>query len=141
MNEIGVRAAALLVADDKLLLVNHRKGGRSYWVLPGGHVRPGEPLPDALRREMKEELDLDVTVGPLLIVHDFIRGERHVVNNVFRVETASTDVHVTPEKVLKDARWVPLDELESVDLLPPIGAELRRIVSDPTVRNLYLGRR
>ena len=140
MSEIAVRAAALLVADDKILLVNHQRGERSYWVLPGGHVRPGETLADALVREIKEELELDVTVGPLVLVHDFIAEERHVVNHVFRVETPSTDFRVAPGKVLKRARWVPLDELDDVDLLPPIAPQLREIIAGRARGNIYLGK-
>ena len=140
MSEIAVRAAALLVADGKVLLVNHEKAERSYWVLPGGHVRPGETLADALVREMTEELELDVTVGPLVFVHDFIAEERHVVNHVFRTEASSTEFHVTPGKVLKRARWVPLDELDDVDLLPPIAPELREIITGRARGDVYLGK-
>jgi 8-oxo-dGTP diphosphatase len=133
-------AAAVLLADKRILLVNHRKHGRSYWVLPGGHVNFGEPLRDALVREMKEELSLDVTVGPLLLVHEFLAEDIHVVNHTFRVETSSAEFRVKPNKVLKDARWIPLDELDAVELLPPITRELRKAVEDPPTNPIYLGR-
>jgi len=140
MREIGVRAAGVLVADGKILLVNHRKHGRSYWVLPGGHVRSGETLEQTLIREMKEECDLDVTVGPLVIVHDYINADNHVVNNTFRIEAGSTDFHVRPEGSLLGARWVPLEELDHIDLRPPIAGLLRRIVNSPSANAVYLGR-
>jgi 8-oxo-dGTP diphosphatase len=140
MREIGVRAAGVLVADGKILLVNHRKHGRSYWVLPGGHVRFGETIEQALIREMKEECDLDVTVGALVIVHDYIDADHHVVNNAFRLRAASTDFHVRPEGSLTGARWVPLDELDAVELLPPIAEQLRKVIESPPPNTLYLGR-
>jgi ADP-ribose pyrophosphatase YjhB (NUDIX family) len=140
MPKIEVRAAALMVKDGKVLLVNHRKHGRSYWVLPGGHVEFGETLEQALVREMKEELALDVAVGALVIVHDFITDDRHVVNNTFRVESQSSDFRVTPEHALKAARWVPLDELPSLDLLPPMAKALRSVIDSPSAATLYLGK-
>lgn len=142
MREIELRAAAVLARGGKILLVNHVRHGRSYWVLPGGHVEFGETLEEALRREMKEELSLDVTVGPLVLVHDFIPAsrDRHVVNHAFRVESASADFRVKPEHALKSARWVPFGELASLDLLPPIAKVLRQVIESPPKTALYLGR-
>ena len=139
VGKIAVRAAGVLVTDGRILLVNHRKHGRSYWVLPGGHADFGEPLRDALVREIKEELSLDVTVGPLLLVHEFLAEDVHVVNHAFRVETKSAEFRVKPDKGLKDARWIPLDELDAVELLPPIARELRKAVENPPTNTLYLG--
>ena len=140
MREIELRAAALCIAGGKVLLVNHRKHGESYWVLPGGHVEHGESLADALAREMDEELGLDVTVGPLALVHDFITGKRHVVNHVFRIDLDNDAFTLSPGKTLKDARWVPLDEIDAIDLRPAIAKHLRRFAEPPDGDGpVYLG--
>jgi len=139
MSAIEVRSAGVCVSESGVLLVNHSKHGRSYWVLPGGHVEFGERLDAALVREMREELQLDVTVGPLVLVHDFITETRHVVSLVFRVEPEGDAFSVTPGRVLRGARWVPLDELDDVDLLPPIADPLRRIVAGLVVQPVYIG--
>jgi len=139
MGKIDVRVAALLIRDGQVLLVNHVKGGASYWVLPGGRVEFGETLPAALVREMKEELDLDVGVGPLAIVHDLLAEDRHVVNHVFHAEACLPEFRLRPTNVLKDARWVPLDELRGIDLRPAIGDELRKAAENPADRAVYLG--
>jgi len=99
MSAIEVRSAGVCVSESGVLLVNHSKHGRSYWVLPGGHVEFGERLDAALVREMREELQLDVTVGPLVLVHDFITETRHVVSLVFRVEPEGDAFSVTPGRV------------------------------------------
>jgi len=130
MGAIEVRAEGLLIRDGRILLVNHEKRDASYWVLPGGHVEHGETLTQALRRELKEELNLDATVGALALVHDYIAPKRHVVNHAFRVE-AEGEVRVKPDGPLQGARWFPLDDLGSIDLRPPIAEVLRRIAASP----------
>ena len=57
--ELSVRA---FVFDEKdnILLVKHAPG--SMWVLPGGHIEPGETMYEALKRELSEELDIDVMI-------------------------------------------------------------------------------
>jgi ADP-ribose pyrophosphatase YjhB (NUDIX family) len=60
-------AGALLTdPDGKILLV--KPNYREYWTLPGGMVDHGETPEQALHRELKEELGLDLAVGPLLVI-------------------------------------------------------------------------
>jgi ADP-ribose pyrophosphatase YjhB (NUDIX family) len=50
----------ILREDDRILLVRHTYGDRGRWDVPGGHAHAGEPPSAAVRREMHEELGLDI---------------------------------------------------------------------------------
>jgi ADP-ribose pyrophosphatase YjhB (NUDIX family) len=139
MSEIELRVAAALVRGGQILLVRHEKAGRSYWVLPGGHVKWGETLSAALVRELSEELHLDAKPGALLLVHDFVTPDRHVLNLVFRVEVASDAFRVTLESVLREARFFEWDELSRIEFLPPIARQLRHALENPAPGPVYLG--
>ncbi len=62
------RYQGAIVRDGRVLLVKYlqRPSGRTFWVLPGGGIEPGETEVDCVRREMKEETNLDVTVVSLI---------------------------------------------------------------------------
>jgi 8-oxo-dGTP diphosphatase len=67
-----IRVVAAVVRRDGALLVTRRLDGprsRGQWEFPGGKVEPGEAEPDALRREIAEELGCALEVGPLLLRH------------------------------------------------------------------------
>lgn len=55
------RATALIVRDNKVLLLRRNKPDREYYVFPGGGVEENETPEEALIREIKEELSLQVT--------------------------------------------------------------------------------
>ena len=57
-----MRVAAIIIKDDKILLIHRIKNGQEYYVFPGGGVKEGESLEEALIREIKEELSLDIKV-------------------------------------------------------------------------------
>ena len=68
------RVAGVAMAAGRVLL--HRREGDDFWTLPGGRPEPMEPAGDALRREMREELSVPVTVGRLLwLVENFFTFE------------------------------------------------------------------
>ena len=61
-------AAGIVFVDDEGSLMLVRPTYKPYWDIPGGYVEPGETPRQACRREIKEELGLDVEVGDLLSV-------------------------------------------------------------------------
>lgn len=118
-----IRVAVCLSRGDEILLVEHRKGDRRYWLLPGGGVERGETLLEAAHREMLEETGLDVVVGRLLLVCEAIApGGRHVVNLVFAGNHPDGEVTPPDDAVIGDVRWHRRSELAGVELHPPIAA-------------------
>lgn len=55
-----MRVAAVIIKDGKILLIHRIKNGQEYYVFLGGGVKEGESLEEALAREVKEELTLDI---------------------------------------------------------------------------------
>jgi 8-oxo-dGTP diphosphatase len=67
-----VRVVAAVVRRGDTILVTRRPdrpGKPGQWEFPGGKVEPGESEPEALAREIREELGCEVAVGPLLLRH------------------------------------------------------------------------
>ena len=63
---------ALILDQDRLLLVNAYPGGQSdLWCAPGGGAEPGISLPQNLRREVMEETGLTVEVGAPALINEF----------------------------------------------------------------------
>lgn len=126
--DFGIRVAAVILRGDSLLLVRHQKPDRpAYWVLPGGRLEPGETVPECAEREVMEETGLTGRFSGVLYVSEFMREGRHTVDITARVaaeesEEASlgSDPEVSPgaEPTLRELRWVRLDELKELELLP-----------------------
>ncbi len=87
---IRIRIAAIILnRKNELLLVNHKKRGKSYWLFPGGGVEYGETFEHALKRELKEELSLKIKkIKNLVFLNETIYpdGKRHILNIYFKVE-------------------------------------------------------
>ena len=125
-----IRVAALVVRDGKILLAEHEKGGRRYWLLPGGGMEYGESVEETLKRELVEEAGLEIEVGDLLWVVDSIPGDRHrhVLNLILSAEAKTTELAPTPDRVLRDVRWKDIEELESLVLFPDTRAEILEFI-------------
>ncbi len=139
-----VRVAAIIQRRGRILLVSHEKDGQTYWLLPGGGVDFGESIAEALVREVWEETGLPIALGDVVLVNDSIAPDahRHQINLYF---TATCSEEAAPEpqtadKRLTGASFVPIDQLEELDLRPDIRVPLRRLLhGDGPLAPRYLG--
>ena len=138
---VRIRAAGIIVKDGKLLLIAHKKGSNIYWLLPGGGVQYRESLEEALRREIYEELHIDVAVDRPALICDTIapNGKRHIVNICFYCLHANGDPILGKDKRLYDFRFFARQELNDLTIFPPIHASLDALfdMGHPTI---YLGK-
>jgi 8-oxo-dGTP diphosphatase len=110
---VGVGVA--LVDQGKILLVQRgREPGRGLWAVPGGKVRPGEAMKEAARREILEETGLEVEVGDVVWVGEYIDEDHHLVLIDFAGSLVGGELRAADDA--DEARWVPLDEAASYPL-------------------------
>ncbi len=86
-HKLRVRVCGICVQDHTLLLVNLRNVTHQgdLWCPPGGGMQFGESAEATLRREFLEETGLEVEVGEMLFVNEFIGNALHAVELFFRV--------------------------------------------------------
>ena len=121
-----VRVAAAVLCHEGRLFAARRGYGpwKDYWEFPGGKIEPGETPEEALAREIREELDTVVSVGSKLAQVEYDYPEFHLSMGCFvcRIQSGSLTL-----KEHESARWLPAEELETVDWLPADLALIRQL--------------
>ena len=113
---IEVVAAVIIDADRRIFATQRGYGEwKDWWEFPGGKIEPDETPEQALRREIREELDADIQVGELLRTIDYDYPKFHLTMHCYRCTLA--DGHLTLLEH-EAAKWLKPTELNSVKWLP-----------------------
>ena len=116
MKEIEVVAAVIRDSEGRIFATQRGYGEyKDWWEMPGGKREAGETPEEALVREIKEELDTEISVGPLIATIEYDYPAFHLKMHCFWC----TVLHGSLElKEHEAARWLALSELDSVNWLP-----------------------
>ena len=123
--------AAIIVRDGAVLATQRGYGDfKGGWEFPGGKVEPGESEREAVARELKEELEMDVTVGELFDVVEYDYPTFHLSMKCYLCSAGQVG-YVLKEH--QDARWMSRDTIDEVEWLPADLGLIRKLKEDVLV--------
>ena len=111
--------AAIIIKDGEVFATQRGYGEwQGWWEFPGGKIEPGETPQEALVREIREELDTDISVGALLETVEWDYPTFHLTMHCYLCTLLSASLNLnehqaaawlTPQ-TLTTVKWLPADE-------------------------------
>lgn len=113
----SIEVVAAVIRKDGRIFATQRGYGefKDWWEFPGGKMEAGETPQKALVREIKEELDADISVGDFIRTVDFDYPTFHLTMHCYWCELSSDALHLNEHEA---AAWLLPSELDSVQWLP-----------------------
>jgi 8-oxo-dGTP diphosphatase len=112
-----IKVVAAIIRKENSVFATQRGYGdyKDWWEFPGGKVEEGETPERALIREIREELDSDITVEKFLttVEHDYPKF--HLSMDCFWCRVQSGKLTLLEHEA---ARWLPINDLRQVNWLP-----------------------
>jgi len=127
-----IRPTALIRRGDQILLIEYTEEGQLHYNLPGGGLKKGEQLVEGLIREVREEANAAIGVGPIAYVYefhplkqsgDYAEDERPSLSIIFDCKLKDGEEPMMPEQpdpLQTGVTWLPIHQLKSVVLYPNI---------------------
>ena len=108
--------AAIILKDGQVFATQRGYGEwQGWWEFPGGKMECGEAPQDALRREIREELDAEIEVGELLETVEWDYPNFHLTMHCYVCRLLSESLHLNEHEA---ATWLTHETLRSVKWLP-----------------------
>ncbi|OEF23195.1 NUDIX domain-containing protein [Vibrio rumoiensis] len=130
-----IRAAGIAVKKNAVLLLRVNDFSGEYWIPPGGGLEETDiHTQGCLKRECYEEAGIDVEVGELLCVREFLETSRNIYHAEFfyKITDFSGEPHINNLEGLNDAqfiqevKWIPIKQLNEMRTFP---TDLNQVVT------------
>ena len=131
MKKIEVSAA--IIRSDKEILITKRNGGpfHDMWEFPGGKIEKDESREDAVIREIKEELEVDIKVDSYLTTIQYQYPDFHLTMHTFWCTITKGDLVLTEHS---EALWIKEKDLLNVDWIPADIDVINAIIDSKVLR-------
>ena len=111
-----VVVAAIIVRDGRIFATQRGYGEwKEWWEFPGGKIEHGETPEDALKREIREELATEIEMDELFTTVEYDYPKFHLTMHCYLCTIVNGELSLLEHE---DARWLAMDELDSVKWLP-----------------------
>jgi 8-oxo-dGTP diphosphatase len=112
-----IEVVAAIIQRDGAYFATQRGYGEfeGMWEFPGGKIEPGERREVALKREIQEELGVDIAIGNLLYTVEYNYPSFHLTMHCYLCGVVSGEIELREHK---SARWLTKETLDSVEWLP-----------------------
>ncbi|MEO4052875.1 NUDIX domain-containing protein [Solibacillus sp. CAU 1738] len=137
---IRVRASALIIQNNCVLLVEFNDEKGLHYNLPGGGVEEGETLIEAVKREAREEASVEVNVGNVAFLYEYAPqtvnskyGTVHSLTTIFECTLKHAEearLPLIPDENQTGVKWIHLDDLHEIILYPNLCEKIRNYVEN-----------
>ena len=112
-----IEVVAAIIQRDGAYFTTQRGYGEfeGMWEFPGGKIEPGESREVALKREIQEELGVDITIDKFLCTTDYDYPSFHLTMHCYLCSVVSGEIELREHM---SARWLTTKTLDSVEWLP-----------------------
>ena len=115
MKQIEV-VAAIIRKENKIFATQRGYGEwKDWWEFPGGKMEAGETAEEALKREIREELSTEISLGKLLCTVEYDYPKFHLTMHCYLCSLQTEALHLNEHEA---ARWLTKEELGSIRWLP-----------------------
>jgi 8-oxo-dGTP diphosphatase len=136
-----VRPAVIIIQEESVLTMRYKYGETEVYALPGGNPDPDECLPEALRRELMEELGVKIEIGEMALCGEVLWGEmkKETLHMLFKAEIGEGLPILNPaETTALEVVWLPFSELEKRLMYPNVGKDIQKYVHG-SLKSSYIG--
>jgi len=150
MSKVRTAARALIIRNRKLLLVKNKDNDGDWYMLPGGGQIKNHTLAETLHRECLEETGYKISMGPLVLVREYISNNHefknadpdfHQIDLIFRCTLAEEDATNPTEmdNMQTGIEWVELNHLGEIRIYPAVLKEFFDENGFIPRENIFLG--
>lgn len=108
--------AAVIISGGRVFATQRGYGEwKDWWEFPGGKIEAGETPEEALRREIREELDIEISVGETLGTVEYDYPAFHLTMHCYLCAISEGELRLLEHEA---ARWLSPESLDSVRWLP-----------------------
>ena len=116
MKTIEVSAAIIHDKTGRIFATQRGYGEwKDWWEFPGGKIEPGETPEEALAREIKEELNAEISIDKFVTTVEYPYPKFHLTMHCYLCSLTTDSLHLNEHEA---AKWLTDEELDSVKWLP-----------------------